>query len=1052
MGQKEPQTRFKKLRELPDGFDMITTRLRKRYRKGKVTRKTEDTHTEENLIDTGQEDSRVQKSDYLLTLNQQINETETKLKHRKHKVILIATWNVRTLYQAGKLRQALHEMENYGVEIMGISEARWKGVGEISVDRYKIIYSGQDETTGEHMNGVAIILNNKVRDSLISWEPVNDRIITARINMKNNNFTVVQCYAPTNVADIEDKEVFYSTLNRTMGSIPKEDIVLLMGDFNAKVGTDNNGLEDIMGKNGIGEKNENGEMMVELCGLHQLKIGGTLFKHKNCHKITWVSPDKKVQNQIDHICISEAWCNNLLDTRNKRGADIETDHYLVVAKIRAELQVMKKKYKPRVTKIFDIQKLNKEKFKERFIDMLREKEASIDYDNKGIQDVWQHCKDAFLETSKQVLGYKSSKKREWMSQDTWNKIKERRELKKRGLSAKTRENYDQIQKEYSKVAADIKKKIKRDKRAHMESIAQEAQKAAERGDTRTLFNNVRRISGTKRSQKLIKDKNGKVLTTTEEQLQRWTEYFKETLNMARTNRDALTTAKQPELQINTEPPTIEELKEAIQSCKNGKAPGIDQIRSEMLKVDTDTTAKMLLPLFRRVWIEEVFPDEWKTGVVVKLPKKGDLKLCSSWRGITLLSIVSKTFNKIILNRIVKLLDKELRKEQSGFRSGKACRDMIVSLRIIVEQSMEYQSPLYLLFVDYERAFDSIDRKCMWAALTNKGLPQKFVNLIKEGYNGYKCRILHEGTLSEEFETSTGVRQGCILSPLLFLVVIDEVLKTTVQDKKRGLMWTFEENLEDLDFADDICLLSQNGKQLQEKIDHLSRTSEKAGLKINKIKTKIMRLNTKAATSIEVGSEIIEEVEDFTYLGSIISGEEGVLKDVTSRVSKARSVFVRLSKIWRSSSTTTETKLKIFSSMVKPVLLYGCESWTVTEGIRHKLQVFINRCLRTVLKIWWPRTITNEELWMKTGQVEIAHEIRKRKLGWMGHTLRKDDKEICKRALYWNPIGRRKIGRPKETWKRSTLRETNKSVAEMGYIARDRNEWRKFVSSLCPSRE
>jgi hypothetical protein len=92
----------------------------------------------------------------------------------------------------------------------------------------------------------------------------------------------------------------------------------------------------------------------------------------------------------------------------------------------------------------------------------------------------------------------------------------------------------------------------------------------------------------------------------------------------------------------------------------------------MLKVDTDTTAKMLLPLFRRVWIEEVFPDEWKTGVVVKLPKKGDLKLCSSWRGITLLSIVSK----ITLNRIVKLLDKELRKEQSGFRSGKACRDMM----------------------------------------------------------------------------------------------------------------------------------------------------------------------------------------------------------------------------------------------------------------------------------------------------------------------------------------------------------------------------------------
>jgi hypothetical protein len=86
-------------------------------------------------------------------------------------------------------------------------------------------------------------------------------------------------------------------------------------------------------------------------------------------------------------------------------------------------------------------------------------------------------------------------------------------------------------------------------------------------------------------------------------------------------------------------------------------------------------------------------------------------------------------------------------------------------------------------------------------------------------------------------------------------------------------------------------------------------------------------------------------------------------------------------------------------MVKPVLLYGCESWT--EGIRHKLQVFIHRCLRTVLKIWWPYTISNEELSMKTGQVEIEHEIRKRKLGWVGHRLRKDDKEICTVAAVEN---------------------------------------------------
>ena len=196
-------------------------------------------------------------------------------------------------------------------------------------------------------------------------------------------------------------------------------------------------------------------------------------------------------------------------------------------------------------------------------------------------------------------------------------------------------------------------------------------------------------------------------------------------------------------------------------------------------------ANILLPLFRDIWVKEQFPTDWKEGLIVKIPKKGDTSDCNNWRGINLLCLVSKVFNRVILDRLLVKVDSTLRNEQAGFRPNRSCVDQINTIRIIVEQSLEWQSPLYLLFVDYEKAFDSLSRESIWRALRNRGGPEKIVNLIKEGYNHNKCRILHDGQLSEPFETVSGVRQGCLLSPLLFLIVIDNVLRSTMSRGFRG---------------------------------------------------------------------------------------------------------------------------------------------------------------------------------------------------------------------------------------------------------------------------
>jgi hypothetical protein len=136
----------------------------------------------------------------------------------------------------------------------------------------------------------------------------------------------------------------------------------------------------------------------------------------------------------------------------------------------------------------------------------------------------------------------------------------------------------------------------------------------------------------------------------------------------------------------------------------------------------------------------------------------------------------------------------------------------------------------------------------------------------------------------------------------------------------------------------------------------------------------MRINAKNKNPIQTDGNIIENVENFTYLVSDVAIDSGVTKDANLRIQKARDVFVRMSNIWGANYLSIKTKLRIFNACVKSVLLYGCETWYVTRNIERKLQSFINRCLRSILTIWWPKIIINEDLWKLTefGCTNAAH--------------------------------------------------------------------------------
>ncbi|VDP54878.1 unnamed protein product [Schistosoma margrebowiei] len=374
---------------------------------------------------------------------------------------------------------------------------------------------------------------------------------------------IIQCYAPTNDYNEDAKDQFYNKLKSIVEKCPTKELIILMGDFSAKVGTDNTGYEDIMGRHRLGERNENGERFANLCASNKLVIGGTVFPHKRIHKATWTSPDYTTQNQIHHICINKTFRRTIEDVRTKRGADIASDHYLLVAKMKLKLKkhwTMGRTISQNFNTAFlqDTNKLNKFKLAlsnkfQAFRDLLNGEGTTVESNSKEI-------KEAITSTFHEVLGHK-----EWITVDTLDKIQERRNKKAAINTSRTRAEKAKAQAEYTEVTKQVKKSSRTDKRRYVEDLAKTAEKAAREGNITQL----------------------------------WVEHFNELLNRPALLNPPNIEAAPMDLPINVGPPTIEEISMAIRQIKSGKAAGPDNIPAEALKADTKSQ------LYGSLWISQL---------------------------------------------------------------------------------------------------------------------------------------------------------------------------------------------------------------------------------------------------------------------------------------------------------------------------------------------------------------------------------------------------------------------------------------------------------------
>ena len=211
----------------------------------------------------------------------------------------------------------------------------------------------------------------------------------------------------------------------------------------------------------------------------------------------------------------------------------------------------------------------------------------------------------------------------------------------------------------------------------------------------------------------VEDQNGNLISGKEETPQRWSEYFKEVLNREEPNQpiseDEVNEEHIDIEEIDIREPSRIEVRNVIKQLKNGKAFGIDSITAELLKADIELATDKVKQLIDKIWKEERIPMKWKQGLIIKRSKKGSLKQCKNWRGITVLPIISKVLSRVIIDQIRSRVDKCLRNEQTGFQKGRGTTEQIFILHNIIEQVNEWQATLYLNFIDFEKAFNSVHR-------------------------------------------------------------------------------------------------------------------------------------------------------------------------------------------------------------------------------------------------------------------------------------------------------------------------------------------------------
>ena len=371
----------------------------------------------------------------------------------------------------------------------------------------------------------------------------------------------------------------------------------------------------------------------------------------------------------------------------------------------------------------------------------------------------------------------------------------------------------------------------------------------------------------------------------------------------------------------------------VNSSKSGKASSSDMMSNEILKALDINHVNFLTSLFNICFDNSVYP--WNESIITPLHKKGDKSNPDNYRAIAVSSVIGKIFSIILLERL-----HAFRKEkcpdppnQLGFTKGAQTYDHILTMQTITSKYKKMKKPVYAIFVDFKKAFDSVCRQALFYKLVKLGITGKFYSVLRDMYSNSFAYIKLAGYLSKKINITKGTEQGHPLSPDLFKIFLYDLSHLLENDDCPQLL---NMSISHLLWADDLIMLSLDPKTTHKQLDVLNKFCLEWGIEVNEIKTKVMIFASNSSKSnptqqtFKLGEKQLETVDTYCYLGIVLHRTGELRTAQQSLKTKAMRAFFSLKRTVIRSKLSFKSLCMLFDSLIKPVVLYGAPIWTPTS--------------------------------------------------------------------------------------------------------------------------
>ena len=649
--------------------------------------------------------------------------------------------------------------------------------------------------------------------------------------------------------------------------------------------------------------------------------------------------------------------------------------------------------------------------------------------------VWKITKAA--ETS---VGRVKNKKRDKVRKRWWNNEIERARKERKCLNRKCRklrkrrENSEAERTEYERAWEEYKSKQKevkclvRKARVNEEiGIISELRRKGEEGG-RDWYKFLRGEESRKigKVDELIV--NGETLREKESMIKAVEDFWEDIGGMNEPERElgTITQIRKIEEEMDEEM-SLEEIERYVKKLKNGKAAGMDGIPNEFYKEGGQSMIEGMHELFKCIWREEEVPRSWNDSRVTLIHKGGNKskKEIKNYRPIAVCDTMCKIFCGILNERLSEIVErnKVMGEEQNGFRKDRRGEDSMFVVNEVIERARKDGRKKYLAFLDIEKAYDRVDRKMLCEVLKKIGMSGKIVNIIRSMYENTRAKFSMGDLETGWVHSKRGVRQGCVLSPLLFGLYVEEL---AIRVKGTGLGVNIEDDvLSVLMYADDVVLLSERQDDLQEMLNAVSKYGEDFDIRFSKEKSQVLVVNGNDWDNDRVwmlGGNEIKRTREYKYLGMWLD-EKGSERTKSDRISRANQWMGRLGSVARCRANKYEMVKGLWKGVAVPSIMYGLETTVWTRNEMDRMEVVQNKVGRIALGA--NRYVAVEAIRGDMGWSTFRERLAKAVLRFRVRLQRMDENKWAKKVFEWNIYGR---------WMKDSIK-VEMRVGELGMLVR-----------------